>query len=243
MNDMEKIKERIKKLLNLSSSPNENEAALALKKAQELLEKYELSMSEVFAVTYDNIHEAHVHAGRRIPKWIVWLASMIAEIFELGIYRHYKLDPALNTYIPLLTFVGFEADLLVADYCFHFLRRAIEGNYRMKRAELRAEGAQRLPPGFKNSYALGFIKAVEEKIMLLTRCNNLGQQYVSPAQADLPVLKRNEIQKYMENLNLRKGRSNKTELNHLGYVLGVSDGSKASVLRPVTGNGSSALTD
>lgn len=43
----EKVIDLIRKCLALSHSPNENEAALALSKAQELLEKYNLSMSEV----------------------------------------------------------------------------------------------------------------------------------------------------------------------------------------------------
>jgi hypothetical protein len=44
---MEDIQELIRKCLNLAKSPNEYEAALALGKAQELLEKYNLSLAEI----------------------------------------------------------------------------------------------------------------------------------------------------------------------------------------------------
>jgi len=43
----DKVIDLIQKLLALSKSPNENEAILALRKAQELLEKYNLSMRDI----------------------------------------------------------------------------------------------------------------------------------------------------------------------------------------------------
>ena len=46
-NDKEKVVDLIQKCLRLSKSSNENEAAAALAKAQELLEKYNLDMAEV----------------------------------------------------------------------------------------------------------------------------------------------------------------------------------------------------
>ena len=47
MENREKITELIEKLLNLSKSSNENEASLALSKAQELLEKYNLTLADL----------------------------------------------------------------------------------------------------------------------------------------------------------------------------------------------------
>lgn len=43
----EKIVEKIKKLLALSKSPNENEAMAAALKAQALMAKYEIDLSQV----------------------------------------------------------------------------------------------------------------------------------------------------------------------------------------------------
>ena len=49
MNDKQKIIDKIQKLLALSKSPNEHEAALAAEKAQELLATYNIDVSEVEA--------------------------------------------------------------------------------------------------------------------------------------------------------------------------------------------------
>ena len=47
VDDKDRVIELIQKCLNLSESPNENEAEAALGKAQELLEKYNLTMEQV----------------------------------------------------------------------------------------------------------------------------------------------------------------------------------------------------
>ncbi len=47
MNEIEKIKAKIKKLLALSKSPNPNEAASALKMAQELMAEYKVDVTDV----------------------------------------------------------------------------------------------------------------------------------------------------------------------------------------------------
>ena len=45
MNDLDKIKDRIRKLLALSKSDNENEAMIAMEKANELMAGYNLDES------------------------------------------------------------------------------------------------------------------------------------------------------------------------------------------------------
>ena len=45
MNDIETIKTRVKRLLALSKSSNENESAVAMKLANEIIEKYELNQT------------------------------------------------------------------------------------------------------------------------------------------------------------------------------------------------------
>lgn len=56
--ERESIQELIKKLFNLAASPNEHEASLAMAKAQELLLKHNISMSEI--KTNDNKEEAAI---------------------------------------------------------------------------------------------------------------------------------------------------------------------------------------
>lgn len=58
------IKDKIEKLLRASSSPNEHEAQVALRLAQELMAKYKLSMSDLQEESKSRkiIHKEHIKA-------------------------------------------------------------------------------------------------------------------------------------------------------------------------------------
>ena len=73
------IVEKVKKLLALSESPNESEAATALAKAHALLESHNLSMGDVI---YKNVNEAvqpFLVATNTLPSWIEILTNNVAE--------------------------------------------------------------------------------------------------------------------------------------------------------------------
>ena len=73
------IVEKVKKLLALSESPNEQEAATALAKAHSLLEAHNLSMGDVI---YKNANEAaqpFLVAREAMPSWIEILINNVAD--------------------------------------------------------------------------------------------------------------------------------------------------------------------
>ena len=51
MENIEIVKHRVKKLLALSKSPNENEAAAALRKANDLMAAYKFTLEQFSAYT------------------------------------------------------------------------------------------------------------------------------------------------------------------------------------------------
>ena len=77
------IRLKIKKLFQLSNSPNENEAALALERAQKLMEEYNLTMSEVEGVkdagSNDIIDEKYNEKAKRFKKWETVLFGGVCE--------------------------------------------------------------------------------------------------------------------------------------------------------------------
>lgn len=239
---MNAIKEKIKKLLSLSKSPNEHEAALALHKAQELLRKYNLSMEEVFSFTADNVREEAVLCKKRIPTWIGWLATTIAETFKVRVYKscEFERQPETRFIGRGIRFVGFEADLMIAKHCFIYLKRGIEAGCRLKRAELKSRGMRHFPRNFKNAYALGYIEAMKEKMAQLARQARQDHQ-MTEQTLNLPVVKQNAIDEYMKRLNLGRARRSKMHLDHAAYMVGYADGAKTSLSRPVSGAGPRAI--
>ena len=72
-----KIVDKIKKLLALSKSPNENEAILAYQMAQELLTKHNISLDDIQVDI--NILEETIWLGEEMEEWKFILYSVVAE--------------------------------------------------------------------------------------------------------------------------------------------------------------------
>lgn len=77
----EKVIERVRKLLALSNSSNEHEAALAAAHAQRLLAEHNLAMSEL-EVQQQGAGESELHLARTVTKWISSLFATVASAFD-----------------------------------------------------------------------------------------------------------------------------------------------------------------
>jgi len=114
--DIDSIIVKIQKLLSLSDSPNENEAAQAAAKATELLQKYNLSMETVdsskIGETGKVERQRHKYAkSKRRTRWEVDLSSAVADAnFCKCLYGFYH-----------ITFIGKPHNIKVARYMFEQL--------------------------------------------------------------------------------------------------------------------------
>jgi hypothetical protein len=80
MNDIEKIIEKIKKLLALAKSPNPNEAAIALKMAQDLIAEYKIDQSDVNIMEIES-KDAKTAYRDKPPRYELLLFSEISSAF------------------------------------------------------------------------------------------------------------------------------------------------------------------
>ncbi len=113
-----RIIDKIAKCLRLSASSNPHEAAMALKQAQSLMEKYGVTDSEVDTAS---ISESQVTSGSSCtpPGYLDRLASIISNSY--GVYHFLSLTGGANKY----TFVGPDPIPEVASYVFTVLRRQV----------------------------------------------------------------------------------------------------------------------
>jgi hypothetical protein len=77
----ERIIERVRKLLALSNSSNEHEAALAAAHAQRLLAEHNLAMSEL-EVQEEGAGEVELEVAKTVPKWLSSLFATVANAFD-----------------------------------------------------------------------------------------------------------------------------------------------------------------
>jgi hypothetical protein len=166
MKDIDKIKDRIKKLFALSKSPNANEAASALEMAQKLMEDYGLIKSDIPTLDV-NEGESLRSSGDKPPQYEIHLAVSIAEAFGCQVLSRRKLGKDL-VYRNVYQFIGVEYRPEVASYIatvlFRKLRRAraeyIKSLYRVR--------SRRNKTIRGDVFSRGWVSVVTEKLQALS---------------------------------------------------------------------------
>lgn len=151
-----KIVEKIQKLLALSESCNEHEAALAIAKAQELLIKHKLSMKEIKNIKIHNrsIKEKRSKITFTKAKWKANLASLIADNF--GCYYFFK-----TRYTNTIVFFGRDEDIQVCNIVLEYSVYCIENSIKKLQYQYRKSGQS--VKGLGNDYAIGFIHGLKKQ--------------------------------------------------------------------------------
>ena len=115
MTELEKVKDKIKKLFALSKSSNPNEAASALAMAQKLIEDYGLIKTDI--PTLDVLEdEAPRGSGNKPPVYEINLAISIAEAFGCRAMLSYEIDKESLAIRNTYKFIGIDYRPQIASY-------------------------------------------------------------------------------------------------------------------------------
>lgn len=117
--DKNKIIEKIHKCLRLSESGNSNEAASALRQAQAMMRKYNISEKDVLS---HEVREASANSAGYYnpPYWVIALSELIAQAFECRAYISRREEQH-----PVFRFIGMDCNASVAAYTFTVLFRQL----------------------------------------------------------------------------------------------------------------------
>lgn len=235
MNDSERNRmiEKIRKVLALSSSPNEAEAMAAASKAQAMLAEYNLTMADV-AEKEQNESMDFIQDDETVTDSVPWrrgIASQIAKLYFCTYYYVFRKDAALRScgYIRRDThyFVGLPHNVYVAKMMFKYLGDTVE--------RLAAEGTKQYKPSERSKYQTSFkwacsgrlqariMKRIEEAKRGGTIKTESGTTL--PALADLYTKTQNQLSTWLDqNVGEMKETKKKVTQSHMGGVL---DGQKA----------------
>ncbi len=124
---MSKAVEKIKKLLALSGSPDENEAAAALAQAMHLAAESGIDLDEVRGIEYDQeIGEGKYGVPKaRINGWENLLVCKIADIFGCRAFIMIFWDREAGRVRQQFHLVGTAKDREIADYVIAYLQRSL----------------------------------------------------------------------------------------------------------------------
>lgn len=212
------IKVKIKKLLALSTSPNENEAKAALLKAKKLMMEHKISETEVQGLEEQELIHLQCDGIRWTTDsgeiWITSLANLIADNHLCSC--SWFTPKGKRTHILYIHGLGTDVELCksVIEYAVGFVRGRIKIEQRRR--------VTSDPKAVATSYARGFI---------------LGMELMYDEQKDehpewgLVVSKPQEVDEYMKSLGERNVRTRKTEFDPLAYMAGQNDGRQFNAQR------------
>lgn len=151
----EKIIQTIKKVLELSkNNPSEEEAKAAALKAQELLAKYHISMSEIEDIDTANVEEiSEVSVDVPSKKWKYKLATIVANNFRCKHFYYGK---------GTVVFYGHKTDAEVAAETYKYLFDI--GNRCAGRVVDKEFAKTGTSAGVYNSFVAGFCDGIAEAL-------------------------------------------------------------------------------
>lgn len=180
-----RILDKIKKLMALAGSNNPHEAANALRKAQLLMQQYQLSEADVELSDIAEHSAALANTSKTQPKWSMDLMGMIQQAFGVTGY--------FNTYRERRCFfVGFQDRAEIAAYCYTVLARQLKS----ARRDFLDSLNKRLKPKTKTAradlFCEGWVQGVYQQVRDLVPSEKeqaLVKQYMSEKHARLTAAK------------------------------------------------------
>lgn len=201
---------KIEKLLALAgNNPSEDEAHVAMLKAQKLMAEYNLDMAQ-FQDKPQEKKEAvtEYFKGYHNTGWAISLAKVICDNFRCNILRAAGYG---------LVFVGLKEDVAICKAVFTFAAYTLDKNMMKLRRQYRKQG---LPTdGISGDYAAGFIAGLKAKYKEQVEENNWGLVLVKDALVE---------QKTQDIINPKRKARSGNNLNRSGdmglYTKGYLDG-------------------
>lgn len=237
MSEDHKIKDKLKKLLALAASENEHEAALAMEKAQVLMNEHNLTVRDVAEDGSGAVIKDEDVSGltKSCQKWEANLGSRIAAAFDGRAIRSRTADGWH------LTFIATKTDIEIIVDLYERLRATVKrmsNNYvksqRLVWPELPAKTLH-------NNYRWGMVSTINERLQKLkenTRPEKTTINQHGYTGMDLMVVKNKAVAQRVTKLfpKLRKGGTVKLNYVPDAYGQGVKDGNNVSLHRSLDGS-------
>ncbi|MEW6350657.1 MAG: DUF2786 domain-containing protein [Thermodesulfobacteriota bacterium] len=188
----EEVVSKVRKLFELSRSPNENEAALALARAREMLSKHHLSMADLTVEEMQgslDVTSASVEAGKVLRVWVKALLYHVAKGFDCENLIQRRFNAA-----PLVTFIGTAEDVQIALAAFQFLFRELTGLADRALPVLKREARGWSATSLRYAYLEGAVTRIGERFREETRAVRTVE---GEKCRDLVVVKDDLIQRYL----------------------------------------------
>jgi len=226
---------KVEKLFALGKSSNENEAELAIQKANDLIQKYNLQ----YVKGSDDAYVMTVaYVGKKIPHKVALISKLLKKLFgvyALSGYGYYKNNKGHTEYMRTLEISGRKEKVEVAAYVFDFLDKELERFYKTARKKYGLSGLAQ-----KNNYFDGLIDTFISRSI---------QQNANSMTAEEKALMRRDYENECEEIknivypdaNITRVSSSRRKYSETANRAGNSDSSKLSIRSGVNSGGAPKL--
>ena len=208
----EQIKKKIKKLLALSKSPNENEAMAALEKARKLMEENGLSEQDC------NVYTEETKYLKSRPRWQYIIAKGVAWINGTVIR-------IVNDYNSMVVrFHGAETDVFISKEMYQYLVKTVN---RMAKQNIRKNAKK----PYINSYKEGMAASLYQRML------QAGELYswANKRESQLEAIEKYVVELYKVRYEASRIKEKKQKTNNIAFYRGANDGEKINLNRQTTG--------
>jgi len=223
------IKAKLQKCLALAASSNENESALAMAKAQDIMERYNIRTADVEDDNTVSLAKRDIRGDTKSrQQWESRLACVVAWAFDGHVVYCSDSEGWRAVFLASTTDLEIICDLFVR------IRATAK---RMSKAYVdtaRADGSWYAPITLHNSYRRGLVETINTRLKALQKATRPKAEPVvsGPGNGrDLIAIKKNAVDDYYKELfpNLVKARRSRSNIDGVSFLAGQSDGKKISL--------------
>lgn len=225
-----KFIDKVEKLFSLAGSPNENEATLAMQKANELIEKYNLRFFDG-GVERDFGHVVINRKRKRIESYQRHICRILQDFFFVRVVMSSLYDPKTDQNYKIIEILGTRENVLIGEYCYFFLENKLLSLWAHNRHKFNRSARTE-----KNSYFLGLLAGFYDKL------KNQGGKIAGKTKADearaiVPISGDRELDKYVGSRfpRLQKASRRSAKIYKNTYNDGMSTGRTITLVKGVAG--------
>jgi len=221
---------KVRKLLALGQSENEHEAALAMQRARELLDRHRLDFASL-AEDEQLVHQTIDTGSKTLPAHRKAICSLLEANFGVRVICASTYDPLGDCSLKTIELLGPEENVAIAVHCYHFLENRLLVLWQQNRHRFASGGLRA-----RKSYFLGILAGFRQSLQREQRntaCHRHGQAHLPVLQAE----QRLEAFVAWRFPRLSRRRGGSTSLHGEAYRQAVATGLQLTLHRPVNAAG------
>lgn len=224
-----RIAEKVKKLLSLAQSANEHESLLAMQKAKEFINRYNLERIDINN-TSKYIYKIINHKKKRIENYQRHICSILQNYFFVRIVYSYLYDAHTGETYRTINLMGTTENIIMAEYVYFFLLNQLSFLWNEYRSKTGSSNRK------KRSYWLGVLSGFREKLEILEKdstCRSDNQDKIINAVICTKDKMLSDFTR-MRFPKLRNLNSSAASIYEGSYNAGIDDGRKLRLHRGIS---------